>query len=352
MAINLAEKYANKLDERFTQQSYTSAWTSNDYDFDGTKSVKIYSLDKVGIHNYKRDAEGGTDRFGKAMELGDTVQILTMTQDRSGTFLIDAGNRSDQLNIKDVNRKLKAIWDEEVVPEVDKYRFQAWANGAGGGVVKAAALEKNTVLEAIVSANTAMNNRHVPKRNRACFIKESVYALVQMSDQIVGIDKLGEKAIANGVVGRVSGFQLVPVADDDLPAGVNFICKWKGASVDPMKIKALRAHKNPPGVDGDKGEFRFYHDAFVLANKADGIYVHAQSGMLEAPTATYASGKVTLTAPTGAEVKYTTDGSNPKSSETAQGYSDTFQAEAGTVVRAYAAQSGSLNSPILTWTVG
>lgn len=351
MAINLAEKYSKKLDERFTQQSYTDAWTSHDYDFDGTKSVKVYSLDKVGINDYNRNADGGTDRFGTAKELGDTVQILTMRKDRSGTFLIDAGNRADQLNIKDVNRKLKEIWDEEIVPEVDKYRFAQWASGAGLGKLNATALAKNTVLQAIVDANTAMNNAHVPKQGRACFIAESIYALVQMSDQIVGIDKLGEKAIANGVVGKVSGFQLIPVADDYLPAGVNFLCKWKRSSVDPMKLKALRAHKNPPGVDGDKGEFRFYHDAFVLGNKADGIFVHAKTGMLDVPTAAYATGKVTLTCTGATAIKYTVDGTNPKTSSTAQTYSAAFDAATGTEVRAYGEKAGTVSSPILVYSV-
>lgn len=351
MAINLATKYSSKLDERFKAQSFTEAWTSKDYDFDGVKSVKIYSTNKVGINDYNRNADGGTDRFGTAKELGDTVQILTMRKDRSGTFLIDKGNRVDQLNVKDVNRKLKEVWDEEIIPEVDAYRFAEWANGAALGVINATALTKSTIIEAIVAANTAMNNARVPKKGRACFITETNYGKIQLADQIIAIEKLGLKAVANGVVGVISGFQLVPVPDDLLPAGVNFICKWKKASVDPMKLKTLRAHKDPPGVDGDKGEFRFYHDAFVLGNKAAGIYVHAASGVQATPTGSVSNGKLTLTSANATKIYYTDDGSNPKSSETRKEYSAAFDVTSGQHIRAYAAKTGSVDSGILEYDV-
>lgn len=353
MAINLAEKYSKKLDERFTAKSFTQAWTSNDFEFDGTKSVKIYTLNKVGLNNYNRNAAGGTDRFGTAQELGDTVQILTMTQDRSATFLIDHGNKIDQLNTKDVNRKLKAVWDEEATPEIDAYRLGKWAAGAETSVVNSTALTGQTVLPAVMAARTAFNNARVPHDGRACFMRESVYALVCLSDEIIKLEKLGVPAVSKAVVGRLFGFDLVPVPDDLLPTGVNFICKWKKASVDPMKIKVLRAHRNPPGVDGDKGELRFYHDAFVLGAKAAGIYVHAASGVQATPTASVSSGALTLTSASATKIVYTLDGSNPKNSSTAAEYNGSSKPSvtSGQHVRAYAIGSGVVDSGILEYDV-
>lgn len=351
MAINLADKYSKKLDERFKANSFTQAFTSNDYEFDGVKSVKIYTVNKVGLNNYNRNAAGGTDRFGTAQELGDTFQILTMSQDRSTTFLIDAGNKVDQLNIKDVNRKLKEVWDEEATPEIDAYRLGKWAAGAANAVVNSTALNTSTILSAVQAANTAMNNARVPKQGRACFISETNYAKVCLADEIIKLEKLGVPAVSKAVVGRLFGFDLVPVPDDLLPSGVNFICKWKKASVDPMKLKTLRAHKNPPGVDGDKGELRFYHDAFVLANKADGIYVHAQSGVQATPTGAVANGKLTLTSANATKIYYTDDGSNPKNSQTRKEYSAAFDVASGDHIRAYATKTGSVDSGILEYDV-
>jgi hypothetical protein len=41
-----------------------------------------------------------------------------------------------------------------------------------------------------------------------------------------------------------------------------------------MKLKTLRVQKNPPGIDGDVGECRFYHDSFVLDSKVNGLYLY------------------------------------------------------------------------------
>lgn len=351
MAINLFDKYHKKLDERFKAQSFTQGFTSNDFDFDGTKSIKVPTLDKVGLNDYNRNANGGTDRFGTAKELGDTIQILTMDDDKSATFIIDEGNKVDQFNIKDANRKLKEVWDEEVVPYIDAYRLGKWAAGAAVAVIDSTALTKSTVLEAVLAANTSMNNKRVPKKNRACFMKETVYAKVCLADEIIKLEKLGVPAVSKAVVGRLFGFDLVPVPDDLLPAGVNFICKWKKSSVDPMKLKTLRVQKNPPGVDGDKGELRFYQDAFVLANKADGIYVHAQSGVQATPTGAVANGKLTLTSANATKIYYTDDGSNPKNSQTRKEYSAAFDVASGDHIRAYATKTGSVDSGILEYDV-
>jgi hypothetical protein len=141
------------------------------------------------------------------------------------------------------------------------------------------------------------------------------------------------------------------VVDSYLPAGVNFIIKYKDATVDPIKLKTLRVQKNPLGYDADVGECRFYHDAFVLDAKINGIYVHAQSGMLALPTLTKSSNNVTFACANSTGIKYTTDGSNPKTSATATtvlaaNYSTAVTLTSGQTMRAYAYAAGYINSPI------
>ena len=62
-----------------------------------------------------------------------------------------------------------------------------------------------------------------------------------------------------------------------MPSGVNFIIKHKSATVDAMKLKNYRVHKNPMGVDGDVVEGRYIYDSFVLDSKCNGIYVSSTS---------------------------------------------------------------------------
>lgn len=350
MAINLAAKYEKKLDERFAQSSITDAYAGKKYEFTGVNTIKIWSVDQVKPVDYNR--AGTNFRFGTVNELGDTVQTLTLKNDRGFTFSIDHGNAQEQFNIKHANSILKTNWDEVVTPEVDQYRLRAWMNGAGQGAISSTALTKSNIVEAIMTAGTGLSNKFVPKKNRTLFIRETLYIATKLASEITGIDTLGAKAVRDGSVGTLDGMKIVPVPDSYFPDGVNFMIKYKGATVDPMTLKVLRVQKNPLGFDADVGECRYIHDSFVLGNKADGIYVHAKDGVCAAPAGdtTTAAGKVTLTCATsGASIRYTTDGSNPKTSDTAADYSAAFTAPAaGSVVKAYAAKAGLLDSAILT----
>ncbi len=349
MSINLTTKYSPLISERFKAQSMTEAYAGKKFDFDGAQSIKVYTVDKVTLGDYDRERPGG--RFGTVSELGDTIQTLTMTQDKSFTFSIDHGNAADQYNIKHCNEQLKSNWDEVCTPAIDIYRLSKWANGAGLGVVDPAELTRSTALRAIMKAGAEMSNKLVPRKNRVLLISESVYIETKLSKEIMGIESLGEGVIKNGVVGRIDGMDVVPVVDSYLPAGVNFIIKYKDATVDPIKLKTLRVQKNPLGYDADVGECRFYHDSFVLDAKVNGIFVHARSGMLML-SLTNTGNTVTFESAGAAGVKYTTDGSNPKTSPTAvtvllADFGSGVTLSACQTLRAYAYAPGVVNSPIV-----
>lgn len=345
MEMNLTAKFSDKVDERFRIKSLTEAFTGHNYDFSGARTVRVYSVDSVPVTDYTRN---GANRFGAANELGDTVQELTLSQDKAFTFTVDNGNAADQLNVKHAAQRLRANWDEVCTPLIDKYRLSKWASGAGLGKVNAADLTSDTVMEAVFEAGTEMSNKLVPLTDRVLFIRHSLYVKAKLSSQLLSMEKLGTRALQNGVVGELDGMRVVPVPDSYLPQGVCFMIKVKGATADPMKLHTFRVHKNPPGLDGDLAECRFYFDAFVLGNKVNGIYVYAKSGMLNAPSIAVSGNSVTISGDAGASFKYTLDGTDPKSSHSAQVYDGASKptVAAGTVVRAFAFADGALNSPV------
>lgn len=350
MAINLTTQFSDKVAERFTLRSLTDAYAGKDYDFSGVKSIKIYSVDSVPVGDYTRS---GTNRFGALTELGDTVQEMTMTQDKGFTFSVDAGNNAEQMNIKQVAKRLKRNWDERATPLIDMYRFAKWMGGAGLVSAESTALTKATVVEKIMNGTAAMSNQLVPLTNRTLFIRESVYINVKLASEVVGIDKLGEKSVGTGVVGELDGMKIVRVPDSYFPTGVNFFIKYKNATVDPMKLKTLRVQKNPMGIDGDVAECRFMHDSFVLGTKVNGLYVDVAAASAQAnPVIAKSSSTWTITSANATAIRYTLDGTDPKTSDTAQTYSEALSALAdGTVVKAYAAKTGLMNSGVTEFTV-
>ena len=269
MAINLVEEYKKKVAERYALSSLTDAYAGKDYDFTGAKTIKIYTIDTVAMTDYTRS---GTTRFGSLTELGDTVQELTMTKDRAFTFSIDKGNATQQYDVKQATQALKRQIDEVITPEIDIYRFNAWCTGAGT-TKGSETITKSNAVEAIFSGGLALSNAKVPKKNRTLFIKETVYLQAKLADQVIGVDKLGEKVLSNGSVGMMDGMNVVPVPDSYLPSDVNFLIKYKGATVDPIQLKTYRILKDQMGVDGDVVEGRIIYDSFVLETRDMGIYV-------------------------------------------------------------------------------
>lgn len=277
MAINLATKYSTKVAERFALASKTDKYVGKDYDFVGVKTIKIWSVNTVAMNDYTRD---GSNRFGALTELGDTTQELSLAKDRAFTFSIDAGNASEQFNIKQANAALKRQIDEVVTPEIDKYRLNAWATGKGltdpSAILSATgSLAKNTIVEAIFNAGATMSDNLVPAMGRTLFIAEQDYVKFKLSDVVMGgSDTLTTENVRRGYKGTIDGMDVVTVPGSYMPEGVNFIIKYKGSSVDPMKLKNYRVHKNPMGVDGDVVEGRIIYDSFCLDNMAKGIFVH------------------------------------------------------------------------------
>ena len=90
MAQNFAQMFAQKIDERFSRESQAYMALNNDYKFTGVKTVNVYSVPTVKMNDYTRS---GANRYGTPTDLQDTMQELTMTQDRSFTFIIDKGDK-------------------------------------------------------------------------------------------------------------------------------------------------------------------------------------------------------------------------------------------------------------------
>ena len=343
MAINLATKFATKLDERFKMRSLTDAWCGHNYDWNGVNSINVWTILTDELNDY--NAAASANRFGTPTEVQDELNTYVLTRKRAFTKTIDATNTKDQMFVKKASAYLKQVWDERYVPENDTYRLKTWANGAGLGTV-GAALTKSTIIEAMLNACAELDDACVPQENRVIFIRTDVSVKCKLATELAGNESWTSKAIVKGKIGELNGTPIVSIPKSRMPAGVEFMVKYKNASADPSKMHMLRSHDDAPGIAGVLLEGLCRYDSFVMANKADGIYVYSTAGTA-APTITQSGNTVTITG-TGT-VKYTTDGSNPKVSSTAQTYSNAFTISKNSKIRAYAAAAGKLNSAIASF---
>lgn len=271
MAINLAEKASPKVVERFKAKSFTEGIFTSAYDWTGVATVKVYTVDNLPLNDYNKTLASGS-RFGALTEVGDTVQEMTVTDDKSFNGSIDKGNNTAQLQIKAASSVLKRTTDEVLIPYTDKYRLQKLADGAGLNKT-GVSLTKSNALETIMTAGAEMSNNLVPMEGRVLYIGQSAAIHVKLAEQVVGVDKLAEKVIVNGVIGAIDGMQVRIVPDSYMPTGVVFMIVAKGCAVAPKKIETYRILDEHPDIDGHVVQGRFLHDCFVLETKAKGIYV-------------------------------------------------------------------------------
>ncbi len=271
MAIHLAEKASPKVVERFKAKSFTEGIFTSAYDWTGVATVKVYTIDNLPLNDYDKTLTTGS-RFGELTEVGDTVQEMTVTDDKSFNGSIDKGNNTAQLQIKAASTVLKRTTDEVLIPYTDKYRLNKLAEGAG--ITKTGVnLTKTNALETIMSAGAEMSNALVPTEGRVLYIGQTAAIHIKLADQVVGVDKLAEKVIVNGVIGAIDGMQVRIIPDSYMPEGVVFMIVTRGVAVAPKKIETYRILDEHPDIDGHVVQGRFLHDCFVLDTKKNGILV-------------------------------------------------------------------------------
>ena len=269
MATNYTTKYESKIAERFHLGSLTDSAAGNDYSFVGAKTIKVYSVDTVPLADFDRTA--GSNRFGAVANLGDTVQEMTCTEDKGFTFAIDAGDMSDQAIDKAAGKALRREIDEVIIPTIDKHRLAKWAAGAGNQFTPDAKPTKSTILGYLIDANAMATEDLVPTENRTLFVAVDWYKLLVQADAITGLEGMGTKAVGKGAVGMVDGMVVKPVPTSWMPSGIGAIIKYKGATVDPVKLKNYDVLTKVQGFDGPVVQGRVYYDAFALDAKKDGI---------------------------------------------------------------------------------
>lgn len=328
MATNLAAKYSNKVDERYYAESQALMGTNKDYDWEGVDTVKVYQVDTVPMNDYTRS---GTNRYGTPSELGNTVQTMQLTRDRSFTFTIDKANRNQTMMVMEAGKSLSRQEREVIMPEYDRYIFgkQAGAAVTNGNFVMATDISSTNAYAKFLKMDETLGNNLIPQKGRIAYCSYGFCNLLMLDPAFIKYSDKSQEMVIRGELGEVDGVKIVKVPASQLPQGVSCLLVHPSATVAPQQLKEYKTHVDPPGINGWLVEGRHMYDAFVLDAKKNGLYVMFGENTLGTITATLdatASNKITAIANVehyaGGKFRIKTGSTLPTYGAADTGYSD------------------------------
>lgn len=285
-SITLVSKYLPLLDEKFAIESRSAILDTTGDLIQSTADAKTVLIAKMalqGLANYSRD-NGFAD--GTVTLEWESHQFR---YDRGRSFNIDAMDNDESLGILFANVAGQFI-RTQVAPEVDAIRFAEYATNAG--LSKAETLTADTVVDALDDGIVAMEEKEAPAETAIAFMTPTVYAAVKKSGKFTR--PLTPSENPNRNYGSFDDHMVVKVPQTrfytaiDLTAdGAGGYAKKSTASdinfmwVCPQSVVQITKHVAPrvfsPEVnqkaDAYKIDYRIYHDAWVLENGKNGIYV-------------------------------------------------------------------------------
>jgi len=274
MAVNLATKFAPKVSHIMKHGRKTKSATNQDWDWDGTNAIKVYTLTDPTMGNY---TPSGANRYGSPDEVQDTVQTWALTRDRAWTKTIDKSNYQDTMMIRKPAAYLAQATKNVLIPEIDTYVLAA-INTAGEtasreDIVADGATTAANAYTNFLAINADITNNEAPEENRVAFMTATYYNLLKQGGFVLDSDS-GQKKLDSGVLGTVDGVKVVVTPSGRMPANTDLIITHPSVTVAPEKLIDYTLHKNAPGISGDLLEYRHRYDAFVDTNKVNAVGIH------------------------------------------------------------------------------
>lgn len=268
MAVNLALKYSDKLDQIWTHASYTDNWINKKYDFDGVDTVKVYTVTSVAPGDYDRAGTG--DRFGGNAELQDTIATYQLTKDKSFKIAIDRGNYEQGMRAKKAGEVMRIQMNEQIIPMIDADRLETAMNGATA--VTQVVTAGTDAYQDTLKLNEYLDEVKAPLEGRVLFVTPAEYNLIKtaITTNILA-SEYNNKLVRKGFVGELDGVPVVKVPTSYFPAGTQAILLHRDTLLGVRQVTETRIITDSEFVSGSILLGRFIFGSFILKGKEKGV---------------------------------------------------------------------------------
>lgn len=292
-SIALAQKFQPILDEIYKASSLTARMDAKTkpVNFAGANVVQVFKTDPIGLGKYDR-----VSGYPAGQVVG-SWETLTLATERGRSFVIDRMDDEETLGMAFGTLAGEFI-RTKVVPEVDAYRFSKYASTASINAATPGTLDANGIIAALDAAKLELDKDEVPSEGRLLYISDNCLNLLEGKvSRFLGNENAVDKRVT-----KYSGMEVIMVPQtrfykgitlDDgatVDAGgysktvstgkdINFMIIHPTAVLQVAKHDSLKVFtpEQNQTTDGWLMQYRLYHDAFVYANKLNGIYLHCKA---------------------------------------------------------------------------
>lgn len=290
--IALASKYLPILDEIYKRGSLTSVLdTANErVRWVGAKTAYLFNIQMVGLGNYDRN---------KGFVSGDTNgswEPYTINIDRGRSYMVDTMDNDETLGMA-FGSLLGEAQRTQFIPETDAYRFAKYADGSGMKATPTTIGSSTNIADMIDEAESEMNDAQVPFEGRILFVSSQAYRTLRKN--ITRYTQNGAGNV-NNMIEIYNDMRIIQVPQSRFNTGItlnaatnpedvggytlsgvpiNFMIVHPSAVLQVIKHVIPRTFSPEVNQEADawKFDFRIYHDCWVEANKANGIYLAASA---------------------------------------------------------------------------
>lgn len=297
MVLKYAETFAPALEQKYAKElaSFELFQSNKQVKFIDAQTIKLPSITLSGYKDHTRGSLG----FNQGT-ITNEWEPKKLAHDRSIEFVIDPMDVDETNKTVSIGNVQNTLEEEQTIPEKDSYVFsklydEATTYAANGATISTEALTAENILEQFDSAMEKMDEAGVPGAGRLLYVTPKVNKLLKeakdiqrvmgvtgegsVKRSIYDLDDVKIKVVQSARLKSKYNFTEGCVAASDAKQ-INFILVHPTAVIARDKYSYINAFE--PGEDSRTADnyllqSRFYMDAFLVKNRANGIYINAQA---------------------------------------------------------------------------
>ena len=297
MVLKYAEQFAPIIEQKYAKEltSYDLFQSNKQVKFMDAQTIKLPSITLSGYKDHTRGSLG----FNTGTITNDW-EPKKLEHDRSVEFVIDPMDVDETNKVVSIGNVQSTLEEEQAIPEKDSYVYsklykEAETFASNGATISNEALTAENILVQFDEAMEKMDEAGVPAAGRLLYVTPKVNKLFKEAKDIQRVMGVTGEGSIKRTVHDLDDVKIIVVQSARLKSKFNFTEGCVPAA-DAKQINFILVHPTAviardkysyinvfePGSDSRTADnyllqSRFYMDAFLVKNRANGIYINAQA---------------------------------------------------------------------------